>query len=549
VRQVKKKNIIIKIAFAMAAGLHWVVAWPCRALSKVCDVLVGPLNWSVRLALLCVILGCVTGWCGLRGFGAYMKWVDFLPLQQDWFDASGLAESARTLSIGLQLTACGLLLGALLAFFRRRFAYHLLKVAAAAYVVMWLGVLRLTYMIPSAMFLSDEKVLSKELRNYLWVYCTWAWLPFFLLGLLLLLCLCFSDVTRYYRGKNQEGVLLGDRIMRSLRTHGDDPTFRVSSYWSTFLHIFVIFMIPLLLGRGCRQKPYGIPKGIGQPVMQMVQVKRVKPKPKERYVFNPNNAISYYVPEIDKDSEVREEVEEETLNTYAASDVNSGLGKGGPGKGGWPNGMENAKVRFIRLRYAGGDWDQQMGKGSDYNFLLKFHEETKFKIASNTEAIRIVDLKFFPKHRAPPFVYLTGKGNISVSAAEIKTLRWYLLEEGGMIFADNGGKDFHGAFQRLMRRVLPEKQWIDISNDDILYRQPYTFSHGAPPLWHHSGNRAMGLKHNGRWVVFYHQGDINDAWQDGGNGISKSIRKAAFRMGINVVNYSFNQYLSLHYGE
>ena len=268
-RQVKKRNIIIKIAFAMAAGLHWVVAWPCRVLSKVCDVLVGPLNWSVRLALLCVILGCVTGWCGLRGFGAYMKWVDFLPVQQDWFDASGLAESARTLSIGLQLTACGLLLGALLAFCRRRFAYHLLKVAAAAYVVMWLGVLRLMYMIPSAMFLSDEKVLSKELRNYLWVYCTWVWLPLFLLGLLLLLCLCFSDVTRYYRGKNQEGALLGDRIIRSLRTHGEDPTFRVSSYWSTFLHIFVIFMIPLLLGRGCRQKPYGIPKGIGQPVAQL----------------------------------------------------------------------------------------------------------------------------------------------------------------------------------------------------------------------------------------------------------------------------------------
>ena len=99
-----------------------------------------------------------------------------------------------------------------------------------------------------------------------------------------------------------------------------------------------------------------------------------------------------------------------------------------------------------------------------------------------------------------------------------------------------------------MRQVLPEKPWIDIANDDIIYRQPYRFPKGAPPLWHHSGKRALGIKHNGRWVVFYHQGDINDAWQEGGSGVSAGTRKLAFKMGINVVNYAFNQHIAIHYG-
>jgi len=538
----------IQLAFTAAGHLHRIVTWGLGLCASVAGRLFGRLGWSARLALLCAVLGGILGWCSVLGIDAYMTWADFLPPQVAFLEQSGLIASARSFSAVLVVTACVLLLSGLLAFWRHRITYHILKVAAAGFVVAWVWGLRLMVMLPSAMFLSDDKVLSKDLRNYLWVYSTWGWLPFFLLGLLFLLCLCMNDVTRYYGGRAQEGLLLGDRVLRNLRKHGEEPQFRVASYWSTFVHLFVLFVVPFLLGRGCMQKPYGIPKGTGTPVVQMVKVKRVKPKPKERYVFNPNSAISYYVPDID-DSEIREEVEEETLDTYEASTIASGIGQGGPGKGGWPYGMENAKVRFIRLRYAGGDWDQQMGKGADYNFLLKFHELTGFNVAADTEAVRVSDLKRFPKHYAPPFVYLTGQGNISVSARDVKTLRWYLQEEGGMIFADNGGGNFNSTFRALMRRVMPDNDWVDIANDDVIYRQPYRFPNGAPPLWHHSGTRALGMKHQGRWVVFYHQGDINDAWQTGGSGASASLQTQAFKLGVNVVNYAFGQYMGIHHGQ
>ena len=135
-----------------------------------------------------------------------------------------------------------------------------------------------------------------------------------------------------------------------------------------------------------------------------------------------------------------------------------------------------------------------MVKGADYNFLITFRELTGFMIAEKTEAIDIAALKRFPKHRAPPFIYLTGSQNISLSQSEIKILRWYLLEEGGMIFADNGGGSFNNAFRSVMKCVLPQKPWIDIANDDIIYRQPYGYTQGAPPLWHQvEGNRDLEI--------------------------------------------------------
>jgi hypothetical protein len=72
---------------------------------------------------------------------------------------------------------------------------------------------------------------------------------------------------------------------------------------------------------------------------------------------------------------------------------------------------------------------------------------------------------------------------------------------------------------------------------------PYTFANGAPPLWHHGGMRALGIKHKGRWVVFYHPGDINDAWKTGHSGISPELARGAFQMGINIIYYAFTNYL------
>jgi hypothetical protein len=330
-----------------------------------------------------------------------------------------------------------------------------------------------------------------------------------------------------------------------------DPRFRRGISLAFFLQVLLLLLITLLAGvRGCigMQEPYNLPKGSGvEVVAQRVIVKKVQRTPRKKLMVKAIGSVILYVPQID-DSKVLERVQEETLNTYQASAGKAGkLGKGGGTKGGWPNGVENAAIRFIRLQYEGGDWDQDMGVDADNNFLREFANLTGLKVAEQTEAVPVAALKHFPKHRAPPFVFITGKGGISLTTSDFKTLRWYCTEEGGLIFADNGGGTFDHAFRAAMAQTFPELQWVDIPSDDVLFQQPFLFPSGAPPLWHHSGSRALGLKHNGRWIVFYHQGDINDAWKTGHSGASPGLAAEAYKLGVNVINYAVNNYWSQHY--
>ena len=77
------------------------------------------------------------------------------------------------------------------------------------------------------------------------------------------------------------------------------------------------------------------------------------------------------------------------------------------------------------------------------------------------------------------------------------------------------------------------------------FQLPYTFPNGAPPLWHHGGMRALGIKYKGRWAVFYHPGDIHDAWKSDRGGLTSQMAEGAIEMGVNIVYYSFSNYLEL----
>jgi hypothetical protein len=297
-------------------------------------------------------------------------------------------------------------------------------------------------------------------------------------------------------------------------------------------------------------EPYHLPEGSGTPqVMEVQQVK--KKEKKKRIVLNMNSAIIFHKPEIDE-SEIFKELEEITQETYKASTESGKLGVGGGKKGGWPEGVANAKIRFIRLKVGGSmDWDQDMGDGADYNFLIKFGEYTGFKIADHTESVSISELRKFPKGKAPPFIYFTGgHGSISVSSREAKILREYLIEEGGMIFADAGGSGFDRPFKAMMAQVLPEYGFVNLSDDDPIFRSPYHFAEGAHPFWAHAnGGKSQGIKHNGRIVVYYHPGDITDAWKTGHSGASEAVATQAYKLGVDVVYYSFVNYYRQHYGE
>lgn len=543
-----------------------------RLLSNAADRTCAALAWSHRF--LARTLGGAIAWCWRRqapwhlgrkfaaGFlalallaawvawffpVAYAEWaawgeerVRILERAQVWQQALRLRVWA-----GLVATLCALAAGAALV--RRRWVPWVLKSAWAAWALLWLGAARWALVAPAALHNVDFRMFDKLARNALWTAAFGYGLSLVVLPALVLLGLVLMETRRWYAGETPHAPCVGDRLVDSLRTGGRDPQYRTSSYWATGLFLAVL-VLPFLM-RGCGwEAPYGLVKGSGEPQVQVVTIKRPKPKKEKKLIVSAWSPYIFDRMKID-DTKVLKELTDLTMDTYQVQAEQTGgkLGKGGGKTGGWPKGMEGATVRFIRLQYRGGDWDQDMGKGADYNLLLRFHQITGFPIARETESREIDRLRLFPKHKAPPFVFLTGRGNLQVTDREVKTLRWYLETEGGMLFIDNGGGNFDRSARTLLASVLPGKPLVDIANDDPIFQAPFLFPDGAPPFWHHAGHRALGIKVEGRWAVFYHPGDVNDAWKDGHSGAAKEVADQAYKLGINVMYYAFNAYYRRHY--
>ena len=502
-----------------------------------------PLKLSASFLLLAA-LAIVLFWIVPQ---AYCQWAQWSPellrvLELNGETADGL--QARALA-GVATLAC--LTAAAAAWVRRDFALWVLKGALALFFVAWLRVFSWTLSAPASLTSTDFRLFDGAARNSLWSVSFAVGLPLLIIPIAVLLLLLVTNTRRWFTQCDTCAPQFGDRVLFSLKTGGDDPRFRSSLYWAVGLTLIVLFA-PFLI-HGCGQEdPYGLVKGDGAPSVEVVVLKRIKEPKKEKKLLV--NAWSPYI--FDKmkidDTDVMKDLLKDTMDTYAIESAVKGEKTSKSGKtAGWPKGMENATVRFIRLKYNGGDWNQDMGKGSDYNLLLKFNQTTEFPIAKDTEAIDIVRLRRFPKHKAPPFVFLTGRGNLSVSDADLKALRWYLEDEGGLLFIDNGGGSFDRSVTALLSRVLPGKPLLEIASDDPIFQSPYVFPDGAPPFWHHAGMRARGIKINGRWAVFYHPGDMNDAWKDGHSGAAPEVAAQAYKLGINVMYYAFNAYYRQHY--
>ena len=366
-----------------------------------------------------------------------------------------------------------------------------------------------------------------------------------------------SVVIAVYRGLDALPPAAGDRLLENLRTNGEDPRFRKGLWSSAGIHILVILVIPWLLSmRGCVD-PYRVPKGSGTPEVSVAKIVKVvkKQKKKKHLLVNAQSAISFYVPDLD-DSKILRQVDDDTQETYQADPnrmmstlggARAGkMGVGGGKEGGWPDGMDNAMVRFIRMEYNGSGWDDGMDAASraDLNFLDAFHQLTGFKVATRPESHSIGLLRKYPKGFAPPFVFITGDGDINVTAGDIKAMRDYLLD-GGLLFASCGSPRWNASFHAFAQQLFPGEALLVIADDDSLFQVPYAFPNGAPPLWHHGGYRALGIKHNGRWVVFYHPGAICDAWKTGHSGMDPALAEGATQVGVNVIYYAFTHYLEM----
>lgn len=282
---------------------------------------------------------------------------------------------------------------------------------------------------------------------------------------------------------------------------------------------------------GCSEI-YEMPAGGGEQQQLAVQTVKLQKVIKKKFVINPFSAIVFNPPPID---EVKLQLNEVSQHVYT---VGYGQGTGA----GFAGGTARGKVRFIRLEYGGGDWNQDFGVGADLNMLIEYGVRTRHPVHNQTESRTVAQLANFVVGKSPPVVYLTGQKNISLSKSEAKILREYLADQHGMVFGDNGGSQhFHNQFFSMMRQVLPNVEPVKVPLDDVIHRIPYQIPF-LPYVSPHGGRDAWGWKVDGRWVAYYHPGDIGDAWSDGHSGVPREIYEYCYQLGTNVIFYAHVEY-------
>jgi hypothetical protein len=292
--------------------------------------------------------------------------------------------------------------------------------------------------------------------------------------------------------------------------------------------------------------PHELPEGGGSDEIagRTVQIQKVVTK---KFVINPYSSIVFNVPAIDT---IDLNIMDLTKNQYQAGQTGisgeggdgTGTGSGGTGSGsgsgsGFGSGTGKGEIRFVRLRHSDRGWDKNFGIGGDLNLLNEYGARTRQKIGKETESIEIPQLAGFKPEKAPPLVFVAGFQTFQLSAHEKKVLRQYLLEQHGMVFADNlGGRAFHNQFFATMREVTGVQE-VPIPRDDYIHRRPYSLP-SLPIVVAHGGTVPYGWNVDGRWVAYYHPGAISDAWRDDHAGIKREIWEDCYRLGINVMFYA-----------
>jgi len=295
----------------------------------------------------------------------------------------------------------------------------------------------------------------------------------------------------------------------------------------TFVFALVFFILTRLSGCSSYEAPIG-----GGEQKQLRQVVRIQKVIKKKFVINPYSSVLFNPPPID---DVKLDVLEVTEHLYK---IGQGKGDGA----GYSAGSTRGKVRFIRLKYDGGDWEQDMDRGSDLNLLTEYGVRLGHPVSDRPEPMEISRLKSFPARKSPPMVYMTGQQNINVSDSEIRILREYLLEHHGMLFGDNGGSSgWEGQFVGMMQRVLPRVEPISVYLDHSIHSIPYKLPK-LPIVAPHGRSNALGWVVDGRLVVYYHPGDIGDAWSDGHSGVPHEIWESCYQLGVNIIYYAHAEY-------
>lgn len=198
----------------------------------------------------------------------------------------------------------------------------------------------------------------------------------------------------------------------------------------------------------------------------------------------------------------------------------------------------SSALRIGRVKYAGGgDWYND--PTAEVNLLTFVRRQTGIDVDPTYTAVEVGNEQLF----SFPLVFLTGHGNIALSAQDVRNLRTY-LENGGFLYADDDyGLD--RSFRREMKKVFPDQEFVELPFSHGIYQAPFPFPGGPPKTHAHDEKppRGYGLFVNGRLVIYYTvESNPSDGWADPDvHGDPPEKREEALRFGTNIVVWALRR--------
>ena len=202
-------------------------------------------------------------------------------------------------------------------------------------------------------------------------------------------------------------------------------------------------------------------------------------------------------------------------------------------------GQDFGKFSITRVQYrGGGDW--YSNQSSIPNLLEFVSANTNIPVDLIEKKARIGDDIFIRSQ----YLYLTGHGNIKFSDEEVIILRNHILSGAFLHADDNYGMD--ESFRREIKKVFPEKEWVELPFSHKLFDSYYKFPYGLPKIHKHNNKppQALALFHDDRLIVLYtYECDLGDGWENQSvHNNSENIRIQALQMGTNIIMYNLLDY-------
>jgi hypothetical protein len=138
----------------------------------------------------------------------------------------------------------------------------------------------------------------------------------------------------------------------------------------------------------------------------------------------------------------------------------------------WTNapGFEKDVFTFARIIFKSPGRPAVMGWINDYpdsdlNLSFRLQQLTSLQVDPDGRVIKLSDSELFQY----PFIFAAQPGGMELSDEETGILRRYLLN-GGVFMADDfwGTRDWE-RFESQMKRVLPERNWVELRMDHPLF--------------------------------------------------------------------------------